>query len=224
MEFASLSDVSVQYQRGLTLMFGKATSVQTCIYDKTDEVIKSDKEDYWRERWAKHPEFQEGVQVKRVEFRFHHQVVKELGQSQEEEWQAFPAILPHLDHFWRYASRNNRLMWQPGSQFLDPVWQLLHYDVHIEQAKKVKEITLARKKKQSPGAVGKNIAQVIGNLISIMARDSATTVDTIMIELKLMSIWDEVLLWYRLRGMEEGHIRQQCEKALALRRLVGKAA
>nr|WP_305080254.1 tyrosine-type recombinase/integrase [Methylococcus sp. Mc7] len=75
-EFDGLSDVSVCYgkQAAESLTFGKAASLQLCLYDKSKQIVHADKVDFMQGQWGEFTqgEFDPTQPVWRVEARFHH--------------------------------------------------------------------------------------------------------------------------------------------------------
>ena len=78
---------SSTYGRGETSMFGSASGVQICIYNKTEQAKATDKLDYWEGVWRRRDSFDEGdpdnynrdQTVWRVELRYHHSVIQQFA-------------------------------------------------------------------------------------------------------------------------------------------------
>lgn len=79
------------------------------------------------------------------------------------------------------------------------------------------------KKKQSLDPVARNFAHIIGNIISVCARNGFTT-SRVMSQLRLLHFYPEIISYYRSRGLSESDLRLAVEKGLLSRRLIGKAA
>lgn len=70
-----------------TSMFGSASGVQLCIYNKTEQAKASDKLDYWESVWKRRDSFDEGdpenynpdQPVWRVELRYHHSIIQQFA-------------------------------------------------------------------------------------------------------------------------------------------------
>ncbi len=101
------------------------------------------------------------------------------------------------------------------------MWQLLRDD--IEFYIPATGLWIRRERKRETTGIRHNIGNVVGNLITICARQNFT-VNQVMRELKKLSIYDDILRDYYVRGYNESHLRQQIEKGLLLRRVIGKAA
>ncbi|MEO5370091.1 MAG: hypothetical protein H7833_08485 [Magnetococcus sp. DMHC-1] len=220
LEFEDLSDISVTYGDGKTMMFGKAGSLQVAIYNKGDEIIKSDKVDYYHTFWDEYTGISGSYEhsIWRVELRFHHSVVREIGNGFGSQFDSWNVVYPYLTDFWKYGLKRNRLDY--NSTYIDPFWQLLIEDVVFV---KVKGIEVKRKKKEDPSGIQKNISLIIGNLITLYAREGFNA-DDVMVELRKLSFWPLVVRSYEMRGKSISDIKQQIAKGLCYRRLIGRAA
>jgi len=222
-ELEDLATVAITYGKKdiETLMYGKANSLQTVVYDKTKEIKLTDKVDYFHDFWNAYTfgDFEPDKPVWRIEMRFHHSIVQEIGHGLGETLHSFQALAPHLTDLWRYAMTRNRLMM--SKTYLDPYWQLFTEDAEFLHP--ANGLWLRRKKKQDVSAVGKNLSLIVGNLITLAARKHQT-VREVMKNLKRLDCFDDLLSYYRSRSLTEADLREQIEKGLALRRLIGKAA
>jgi len=222
-EMEDLATVAVKYGKTAveTLMYGKASGLQTVVYDKTKEIKVTDKVDYFRDQWSAYTfgAFDPEKPVWRIEMRFHHRIVQEIGHGLGEALNSFQDVAPHLTDLWRYAMTRNRLMASPT--YFDPYWQLFLEDAEFLHP--ANGLWLRRKKKQDVSSVGKNLSLVVGNLITLAARKRQTARD-VMRNLKRLDCFDDLLSYYRSRNLTEADLREQIEKGLALRRLIGKAA
>lgn len=134
--------------QGKNYLIGKASSVQFCIYDKSHEIIKSDKVDYFHHQWGV---YSLGIHNSdkptwRVEARLHHQIIREFGHSLGKTLESFFDVIPYLTDIWRYALSKNRLNLDTKSKFIHPFWQLLMEDVYFYEPPK--NVKIARKKKR----------------------------------------------------------------------------
>lgn len=205
-----------------TLMFGKPTSLQCCIYDKSSQIKRIDKVDYYTDEWniyslgAYDPE----KPVTRVEMRFHHDVIREVNAGQYANIQSYLELEPILANLWQYALTRNRHELEKG--LISPVWQLMMDDVVFAEADK--SIRIVRKKKQDVTALAKNYDLIIGNLITVYARQGADH-KHFMTQLKGFSWYPDFLRHLHVnRRMGESEFRQKVEKELLRRRLVKNAA
>lgn len=215
------SGVSTRYGSGSvqTYTYGKVASLQSCIYNKSAQIISVDKVDYYHTLWGSSClEFDNSLDVWRCEFRFHHSVVREIGNALDCTFESYEAVYPYLADLWRYALKRNRLELVKG--VLDPVWQIMLESFDVVESKGV---NVFRSKKQDQSALCKNYSLIIGNMITVMARCGAGLSD-VMTQFKRLTFYDDILSSYRSRGLTESDLRQQVEKGLALRRLIGKAA
>lgn len=127
---------------------GRRTAVQICAYDKTVEAIKSDKIDYMQHEWGVYTlgDYDNTVNVRRIELRLHHSVVREFGLSRGEEWQSYKEVAKHLNSIWQYGlSRNWLKLKGKTTDYIHPFWQLLIHDVKFYDC--ASPVKLARKKK-----------------------------------------------------------------------------
>ena len=204
-------------------LIGKAASVQFCLYDKSLEVVKSDKLDYFHQEWNAYTFgfFDPEKTVRRIEARLHHQVIREIGIGMEKEFESFIEIVPYLTDIWRYALSKNRLNIDDKHEVLHPFWQLLMEDVYFYVP--AKGLFLCRKKKESVSPIGKNIGLALGNMITIYARQHMN-VKQVMQQLRLLTFYPELISYYRSRNLTESDLREYVERSLCLRHLIGKAA
>lgn len=228
LDLSDFTDAVATYggdNQGKNYLVGKPIAVQMAIYDKSYEIVKSDKVDYFHEEWSVYSlgVYDETQTVRRIEARLHHTVIREIGLGMGLEFEAFNQVADYLTDLWRYALERNRLMINGDPRgYLNPFWQLLMQDVHFYVP--AQGVKISRKKKDAVDPIARNITSVIGNLVSIMARRNDCTVRHVMIQLHRLHIWPEIQTYYRHRGMDEGDIREQIKKGLEKRRLVGKAA
>jgi len=205
-------------------LIGKPVAVQMAIYDKSHEIIRSDKVDYFNREWNV---FSLGVYdqtkvVRRIEARLHHSVVREIGLGLGLTFEGFDQVVEHLTDLWRYALERNRLMIDGNAQgYIHPFWQLLMQDVFFYVPAKGHKIS--RKKKLANDPIAKNIALILGNYLSIVARQGLT-VKRVMAQLKLLHIYDDILVYYRRRGLDEYDLEEYVRKGLERRRIYGTAA
>lgn len=217
----SLSDVAVRYGKGQSWTFGKANATQLAVYRKDLEAVSRDKIDYWRSVWDRYALVMHDADapVYRIEARLHHSVVGDLGRSVAADWQTYAAIAGHLRELWRYALTNNRLDTAAG--VIDPYWQRFLEDPEFVAGGAT---GLRRKKKDAVDPIARNVANLLGNLISLFARRGVRSPDRILQQVRGLDCWDEIRDYYRERGKGLAELREHIGKALALRFLIGKAA
>lgn len=219
------SDVVAKYgeKESETITIGKPTGLQTSIYNKTKQIRVIDKVDHYHDLWACHSLGQydkDGPDVYRVEYRFHHSVVKELEINGQTGFVSFEQIAEHLNQLWRYALLRNRLEVEPNH--IDPVWQLLLEDAVFDGQPPYGGIK--RKKKVDLSAIGKNIQIMLGNLISIQARKS-DDLETFVKLLRAAGIYQDIVDYYRVeRKIDEIEFRERLQKSLIDRRRLRNAA
>ncbi|UZR30215.1 hypothetical protein [Methylococcus mesophilus] len=225
-EFEGLSDVSVCYgkQAAESLTFGKAASLQLCLYDKSKQIVHADKVDFMQGQWGEFTEgeFDPTQPVWRVEARFHHSVVNEIGEGLGKTLKRWLDVVPHLTDMWRYALTINRAK---DGTYIDPIWQLLRDDPEFRVP--AQGYKIVRKKKEDVSAVARNFGNVLGNLISLYAREGRNA-DYILIQIKRLSIYPKLLEHLARRGQAKDQVEQDLmdfiREGLWKRRTLGRAA
>lgn len=209
-------------EKNKNFLIGKATSMQLCLYDKGREIVVSDKVDYYKHEWSVFSmgSYDETLPVRRAELRLYHEVVRQIGRGMDLNFNAFPDIVPYLTDLWRYGISRNRLDIDQN-EHVNPFWQMLIQDVtflHPAQG-----ITVVRKKKQGIASIEKNLTQILGNMISIFARQGYTA-KQLHSQLKILHFYPMLKAYYKQRGKGEKDIYEYLELQLEKRRLIGKAA
>lgn len=84
-------------------LIGKPIAVQMALYDKSYEIIKSDKVDYCQEEWNVYSlgTYDSTQPVRRIEARLHHTVIREIGLGLGLEFEGFNQVADHLTDLWR---------------------------------------------------------------------------------------------------------------------------
>ncbi|GHD52516.1 hypothetical protein SAMN05216429_106126 [Marinobacter persicus] len=213
--------------RGETYTFGKANSLQTCLYDKSKEVDVSDKrafmESIWETAVNEHsfPDtcYDPEKPVWRLEIRLHHRIVNEIADGTEgmPVIKSFIDAVPHLTGFWRYALQGNR--YEAKKHWIHPIWTKLRDDVVFGHP--APQLLYKRAKKEPGCGNEKNVSLAFGNLLSIYARNrfnSRQAWDC----LKKSGLWDDLTNYYRNRDITENELFQLVEDGLIKRRLLNK--
>ncbi len=108
-----------------------------------------------------------------------------------------------------------------SARFMDPFWQLIQEDlVFLVPAK---GIGIKRVKKNDEAAVKRNVAGMIGNLITICARENLTAAQVLGM-IQRMHVFPVIQRYFKERNMDLVAVHQHLETALIERRLVRKAA
>lgn len=226
-DLSNLSDAVASYggkSVEKNYLIGRASSFQVCMYDKTKECIKSDKKDYFQHEWSVFSmgTYEPEKKVRRIELRFHHSVIREIGQGLEKSLEAWPDVVQHLTDIWRYGMTLTRYKLPNSStQYCHPIWQLFYQDAEFYLPSN--GVRVYRQKKQSTDPIAKNISLLVGNLITLCARQGMNT-NQVMSQLKRLSCYSQIASYYRSRHLTESDLYQSVEKGLALRRSIGKAA
>ena len=192
------------------------------MYCKSAEIIKSDKVDYFQEQWQI---FTLGTldtekTVRRLEMRVTHTIVREIGNALGVVLESFLDVSKYLTDIWRYALKTNSLKIAEGSKLVHPFWQLLMEDVFFYNA--AQNLEISRKKKDDVSSIEKNVCMLLGNLISICARDGLSSLD-VKSFLQKTNVYPRILEVYRQRGLNEDDLVEFIDNGLR-RRLIGKAA
>lgn len=225
-----LAEASATYGKGETYTLGLPSGVQLCLYDKTKEVVKRDKVDYWAARWESFTfgDYRPGQTVRRVEMRFHQSVVRQLGLSQGADWKTFADVAPHLGDLWKYALEIHRLQRDETRRIICPVWQLLMEDISFFHPAKGEK--LFRQKEESIDAIAKNIQALIGNIMTLAARRNGQeqTEDqlaaSVMWSLRQLICWPLIVRYWSDRRMNVQDAEAWIAGRLRDRRLRGRAA
>lgn len=228
-DFAGLS---CTYGRGETYMFGSASGLQLCIYNKTLQAKATDKLDFWESVWRSQgnpfddedpANYDSEKPVWRVEFRFHHSVVQQFSEGstiggEAVCFQNFAELAPHLDGLLRYGFDAFKLLHRPG--YYAPIWTLLAQDVRVQCGVDsfLDDTDYQRYYKTSSGFSGKNIELLLGNAISLAARERLTAEQTVD-ALKTLPFWATIAKFYDDKGMDEPALIEHIAKLLKERYL-----
>src|SRR5690554_941375 len=213
--------------RGETFTFGKANSLQTCLYAKTKEIDVSDKRAFMESIWETatneqcFPDtcYDQEQPVWRLEIRFHHRIINEIADGTEgmPVIKSFIEAVPHLTGFWQYALRANRL--EVKKNWVHPIWTKLRDDVVFSHP--APQLLYKRAKKQPGCGNEKNVSLAFGNLLSIYARNRFNPRQAWDC-LKKSGLWDDLTNYYRNRDIAENELFQLVQDGLIKRRLLGK--
>lgn len=215
--------------RAETFTFGKANSLQTCLYDKTKEIDVSDKRAYMEDIWQcavnekSFPEtcYDPELPVWRLEIRFHHRVVSEISQGTGgmKPIYTFSDAAQHLTGLWEYALGGNR--YEIRKNWVHPIWTKLRDDVLFMHP--APNLMYKRVKKEPGCGNEKNVTLAFGNLLSIYARNHFNPRQA-WDSLKNSGLWDDLAAYYRHRGVDKDQLFKLIQDGLIKRRLLGKVA
>lgn len=212
-----LNTVAAVYGDRETMMFGRSASLQCSIYRKDKEIIHSDKVDYFKNQWGE--AYDESKSVTRIEMRFHHSVVREVGQGMACELLTFAQVTPFFHDLWAYALNSHRLI--VNQRLIDANWQLFRDDADFKVPRT--GVYVVRIKKESVAPIAKNLGIVLGNMVTLWARSDAQP-KVVRHQLKGMFFFPELLEFYRSRGQSEYDLLEHVVKQVFLRRLTHKFA
>ena len=210
-------------------MFGSASGLQICIYNKTEQARATDKLDYFEKVWratdnpfddADQGNYDAAKDVTRIELRFHHSIVQQfsLGSLNIHTGQAigghtYAALVPHLDGLWRYGCEAFRLLDRPGTY--NAFWTLISQDVRVSLpvVSLVDHTTYKRHYKTATGFSGKNVDLFIGNMVSLLARERVGAKKAFA-SLKEWDCWPVIRDHYAAKGKTEHGIYQHIKDLL----------
>ncbi|QPI09864.1 hypothetical protein IM687_01200 [Stutzerimonas stutzeri] len=224
-EWATKSSV---YGRGETSMFGSASGVQLCIYNKTEQARATDKLDYWESVWRRRDSFDPtdpdnydpSADVWRVELRYHHSVIQQFASGsvdvktgQAIDTDSFAAFSAHLDGLWRYGLSQFKLIARPG--YYEPIWTLMRDDARVDLPvdSLVEETEYKRYYKTSRGFSGKNVELFLGNFVSLLARERVGA-KTAFDRLKQWECWPVIRDHYAAKDMSERDLYKHIKNLL----------
>ncbi|MDR7025924.1 hypothetical protein [Pseudomonas peli] len=208
---------SSTYGRGETSMFGSASGVQLCIYNKTEQARATDKLDYWESVWRRRDSFDEtdpdnydpAQDVWRVELRYHHSIIQQFASGSVDlhtgqiiDTSSFEGFAAHLDGLWRYGLRQFKLLIRPG--YYAPIWTLIRDDVRVDLPvdSLLDDTEYKRYYKTSRGFSGKNVELFLGNFVSLLARERVGARRAFH-TLKDWDCWPVIRDHYAAKGMDE---------------------
>ncbi|OHC28349.1 MAG: hypothetical protein A3J71_10370 [Pseudomonadales bacterium RIFCSPHIGHO2_02_FULL_60_43] len=219
---------SSTYGRGETAMFGSASGVQICIYNKTEQAKACDKLDYWESVWKRRDSFDEGdpdnynpkQTVWRVELRYHHSIIQQFASGSLDvktgeaiDTRSFAAFAGHLDGLWRYGLRQFKLMDRPG--YFSPIWTLIREDVRVDLPvdSLFEDTEYKRYYKTSRGFSGKNVELFLGNFVSLLARERVGAKKAFD-RLQTWECWPVIRDHYAAKDMSEHDIYKHIKNLL----------
>lgn len=216
----NLSEVATTYGDGQSFTFGKADALQVCLYRKDLEIEKHDKEDFWHGVWGE--KYNPALPVWRIELRFHHTVLNELAQGMGIK-NATTAYrwYPYLREIWSYGLNNNRL--ESSSYTLSPIWQFLRDDAPDNLRSKYAFIPCVREKKSVSPSVVRNIANLLGNMVSLYARQRFS-IDQLWEYVQGLHVFPLIKTHLKDTGKSLEFLRDKLESSMLDRYLIGKAA
>jgi len=199
-----VAEASFVYGRGQTYLFGNSSSLQMCLYNKSEEAVKSDKLDFCESQWRATPslddpftpEYKDGRDggevdtVHRLEFRVHHSVLKEFENGNYNRSAKYNEKGEMIEPGKLICIREPRdlkphlqALWDyclnnfrlhHSSTYIHPIWQKLMEDVSWFNVHPT--FIYARDQKKSAGVAGRrNVAMWLGNHLRLAARKGFTT-------------------------------------------------
>lgn len=206
---------SARYGRGETYMFGAPSGIQLCVYNKTAEARARDKLDFWSAVWALSGHHDPAQDVYRVEFRFHHSVVQQFsdGTCDEDTGELclsndYVGLFPFLAGLWRYGLDNFRYLVSP--KYFHPAWTLFRgYSISDDEPK----VRYRRHHKTASGFSGKNVELLLGNFVSLAARNRMSA-SLAWKALQALPFFEVITEHYNSKGKEVWQVRQHLSRLL----------
>lgn len=231
-----LADVAVTYGNAETFTFGSVNALQFCHYNKSKEIIRSDKRDFMHSVWSGEmsgnwtPDqigFEpEHGDVWRLEFRFSHHVLNQF----DEVFQSLPGkgvkdlnmksyreAFEHLGALWQYAMDQFQLA---EGKLYHPTRSLFMLDADFNQHHK--DVIYKRVRKEPGIDNARNVALALGNILSIHARHGYTARRSIDF-LRKTGIWEDVQGYLRERGISIQEFHESWRDRLRERRMLKNA-
>ena len=219
---------SSTYGRGETSMFGSASGIQLCIYNKTEQAKATDKLDYWESVWKRRVSFDATdlqnynpeQPVWRVELRYHHSIIQQFASGSLDvktgeaiDTRSFAAFAGHLNGLWRYGLGQFKLLSRPG--YFAPIWTLIREDVRVDLPvdSLLEDTEYKRYYKTSRGFSGKNVELFLGNFVSLLARERVGAKKAFD-RLQTWECWPVIRDHYAAKDMSEHDIYKHIKNLL----------
>lgn len=216
-DFHSSSSV---YGRGETYMFGSPGGIQLAVYNKTLEAKAKDRADYWDAVWSRTEGYNPDQRVFRIELRYHHSIVDQFSQGTVNQltgevagFRGYSEVFKHLDGLWQYGLDAFRYLIRPG--WFDPFWTLIQAQTFSISSP---AYDYRRHYKTAKGFNGKSCELLLGNFITLAARQRMTSRNTWR-ALKALPFFDVLVEHYELKGKSQSDIRQRVSELLEERYL-----
>ncbi|MDI3323095.1 hypothetical protein QKW35_01790 [Pontibacterium granulatum] len=233
----TLGEVSVQYGKGQSFTFGSVNALQFAHYNKSKEIISSDKRDFMHAAWSGEmsrnwtpdqygfdPDYGD---VWRLEFRFSHQVLNQFDEGfqtlpnnsvKDIRMKSYAQAFEHLGALWEYAMEQFQL---PEGKFYNPHWSLFMLDADFNRHHQ--DVIYKRVRKEPGIDNARNVALALGNILSIHARHGYSAGRSIDY-LRKTGIWDDVLGYLRERKISLEEFNESWRDRLLERRMLKHAA
>ncbi len=226
MDSIDFASHSATYNRGQSFLFGSASGVQLAIYNKSIQAKAIDKLDYWQSIWKRQDNpfedapynYDPEKPVWRIELRYHHSVIQQFAEGttvkgETPYFKSYAGLAPHLDGLWRYGLDSFKFLHRPGH--FHPMWTILAQDVKVQTQVQslLHESDYKRYYKTSEGFSGKNIELLLGNAISLAARERLT-VAQLLNALQTLPFWPTVENFYQDKGMTKTDLKDHIGKLL----------
>lgn len=216
-------EMAATYSRGQSFLFGSAAALQCAIYNKTKQAKAVDKLDYWENRWrdGDNPfedetgNYDPKLDVYRVEFRFHHSVVEQFAQGSHSSSGEilnscnYAELATHLQGLFEYGLDTFKLLHRVA--YTDPLWTILRSETRFLAP--VDRFVYRRYYKTARGFSGKNIELMLGNAITLFARNRMDFASC-WAALKSLPVFHLVEEYYREKGRSQTWLKKHLAKKL----------
>ncbi len=175
MEFENHAITTV-WGKGETFTFGTVSALQFSVYDKSKEVKKHDKLEFWESKWNIEKDllipsrYDSEKTVVRLEARFHHSVIAQFARGISQDLRSFKNVSKHLTGLWKYSLDNFRLDSSPT--YINSFWQFMRDDLIFHHDLKAIEYKRVFKKAlDSSDPSDRSLLICFGQLSSIYAKN-----------------------------------------------------
>jgi len=213
---------AVTYGRCESLTLGSRGSLQECIYRKDLEILKSDKVDYYHQKWGEYTlgSFDPKKEVDRIEARFHQSVIKQFSTGLDKPLTTFSQVCKYFTNLWKYSLNANRYMYD--KDYVHPLWQMLYEDIIFTCEEQPVEFKRVQAKTDTT-AITRQISNAIGNLITIYAR-TTIPVEEVIKQIRNAEFFTLIKQWILDKGLSVDQYLQQIGEKIHDRRTCGKYA
>jgi len=154
------------------------------------------------------------VHVTRVEYRFHHTVIREFSRGVGEDINSYLEISNYLNDLFAYGLKTIRYQ---KNNVIAPLWQFLQEDIQFNRFDLHENFTRAQKPKSDTTAIARVIPLFVGTFISIRAR-SGLEWKYVQKELQNMPVMDEIRSHLFERKQHEGEFFEQLKQRYLLKK------
>ena len=210
-----MESVLVTYGRKQSIRIGAAKAIQSAIYRKDLEIIKSDKVDFFHELWTERSlgSFDKEKPVWRFEKRFHHTVIKEFERGIGEDINSYLEVSSYLNDLWIYALKTIRYQIKDT---IAPIWQFLMEDISFNDNHLTENFKRKQKTKTDVLAVTRSIGHLISNFLTLKARHK-TPFTQVRNELQSLSVMEDIIKYILNKKQQVGMFWSDLEQSYLMK-------